>query len=127
LAAAGHARHHKLLTQVLGDIEGGAESFGEIDLGRLARRVGLPPPLRQSFRFDSAGRRRWLDADFDGFFVEVDGAVHLRPLRYWDDMERQNDLVIITGKPILRFATVGIRIAPASVMTQLRAAADRFS
>jgi hypothetical protein len=126
LAAADRARHHRLLTHVLGDIEGGAESFAEIDLARFARRAGLPPPRRQVFRYDRAGRRRWLDADFDGFCVEVDGALHLRPLRYWDDMERQNDLLIVTGKPMLRFSTVAFRIAPTIVTAQLAAAAARF-
>jgi hypothetical protein len=126
LAEATRARHHRLLTQVLGDIEGGAHSFGEIDLGRLARRAGLPAPRRQSVRLDRSGRRRWLDADFEGFCVEVDGAVHLKPLRYWADMERQNDLVIVTGKPILRFSTVAIRLVPDVVEAQLRAAAARF-
>jgi hypothetical protein len=127
LFAAGRAHHHALLTHVLGDIEGGAQSFAEIDIGRLARRAGLPAPRRQEFRFDRAGRRRWLDADFDGFSVEVDGAIHLRPLRYWDDMARQNDLVIDTGKPMLRFATVAIRLLPETVIGQLAAAAARFS
>jgi len=126
LASAQRARHHALLTYVLADIEGGAESFGEIDLGRLARRAGLPTPKRQAFRYDRAGRRRWLDADMDGFFVEVDGAVHLRALNYWNDMDRQNDLLIVTGRPILRFSTVAIRLAPARVMEQLAAAAARF-
>jgi hypothetical protein len=126
LLAASRARHHLLLTRVLGDIEGGADSFSEIDFGHLARLAGLPPPRRQTFRFDRAGRRRWLDADFDGFFVEVDGAVHLRALNYWDDMERQNDLIVVTGKPALRFASVAIRIAPTTVVAQLRAAGERF-
>jgi hypothetical protein len=126
LRAAGRANHHRLLSHVIDDIEGGAQSFAEIDIGGLARLAGLPPPRRQSFRFDRAGRRRWLDAEFDGLFVEIDGALHLRPLHYWDDMERQNDLVVVTGKPVLRFATVGIRLAPDTVVAQLRAAADRF-
>jgi hypothetical protein len=126
LAAACRARHHKLLTHVLADISGGAQSFGEIDFGRLVRRAGLPPPIRQAFRYDAAGRRRWLDADLDGFSVEIDGAVHLRPLRYWDDMARQNDLIIVTGKPVLRFSTVAIRIDENTVVAQLAAAARRF-
>ena len=120
------ARHHALLAHVLGDIAGGAHSFAEIDLGKLARKARLPAPRRQSFRVDQHGRRRWLDAEFEGFFVEVDGAVHLRPLSYWDDMERQNDLVIITGKPILRFASVAIRLFPEIVIAQLTAAHTRF-
>lgn len=119
-------RHHRLLTQVIGDIEGGAHSFGEIDLDRLARRAGLPTPRRQVVRRDRNGKRRWLDADFDGFSVEVDGALHLRPLSYWDDMERQNDLVIVTGRPILRFSTVAFRIAEDTVIAQLAAADKRF-
>ena len=126
LQAASRARHHALLGQVLGDIEGGAQSFGEIDLGRLARRAGIGPPRRQVFRLDRAGRRRWLDADFGGFSVEIDGALHLRPLRYWDDMERQNDLLIATAKPMLRFATVALRLVPDVVVAQLAAADERF-
>ena len=126
LQAACRIRHHRLLSLVLGDIEGGAHSFAEIDLGRLARCAGLWPPRRQVFRLDRAGRRRWLDADFGGFSVEVDGAVHLRPLRYWDDMERQNDLVIATAKPILRFSTVALRLLHDAVVAQLAAAGRRF-
>ena len=126
LLAASRIRHHALLARVLADIQGGADSFAEIDLGRLARLALIAPPRRQVFRADRAGRRRWLDADFDGFSVEVDGAVHLKPLRYWDDMERQNDLIVVTGKPMLRFATVAIRLLPEVVIAQLAAANARF-
>jgi len=126
LEARPYARHHLLLTHVVGDIEGGAHSFGEIDLSRLARRAGLPPPRRQVMRKDRAGKRRWLDAYFDGFSVEVDGALHLRPISYWGDMERHNDLVIVTGEPILRFSTIAFRTAEATVVAQLAAAAERF-
>jgi hypothetical protein len=41
-------------------------------------------------------------------------------------MERQNDLLIVTGKPMLRFSTVAFRIAPTIVTAQLAAAAARF-
>lgn len=126
LASRTSGRHLPLLRLVMGDIAGGADSFAEIDFGWLTRRAGLATPLRQAFRLDSGGKRRFLDADLGGFFVEIDGAVHLRPLHYWDDMERQNDLLIVTGKPILRFASVAIRIAPNAVLAQLRSAAARF-
>lgn len=118
-------RHRKLYLGVAGDIEGGAHSLLEIDFGRLARQAEIPAPRRQQVRLDAAGRRRFLDVDFDGFSVEVDGAVHLKPLEWWDDMHRQNALVI-AGKPILRFASVGIRRDPAAVVDQLRAAARRW-
>jgi hypothetical protein len=126
LASATGAHHHRLLTRVLWDIEGGAQSFAEIDVGRCAALAGLAPPVRQAFRYDRAGRKRWLDVDFKGFSAEIDGAVHLKPLRYWDDMERQNDLVIVTGKPILRFSTVAFRIGRDVVIAQLAAAGQRF-
>jgi hypothetical protein len=126
LSSGSPGRHHRLLSLVVGDIAGGADSFAEIDFGRLTHRAGLAPPRRQAFRLDSGGRRRFLDADLGGFFVEIDGAIHLRAMRYWDDMERQNDLLIVTGKPILRFASVAVRIAPDAVMVQLRSAAARF-
>ncbi|MDQ1746251.1 MAG: hypothetical protein QOD07_514 [Frankiaceae bacterium] len=118
--------HRGLYLAVAGDIEGGAHSLLELDFGRLARRAGIAPPRRQTVRLDAFGRRRYLDADFDGFAVEVDGAVHLRPLQWWDDMHRQNALVI-AGKPILRFASVGVRNDSATVVAQLRAAARRWS
>ena len=41
-------------------------------------------------------------------------------------MERQNELVIVTGQPILRFATVAIRLFPEAVESQLQAAHARF-
>jgi hypothetical protein len=126
LAAAAPARHHRLLRLTVGDIAGGADSFSEIEFGLLTHRAGLVPPRRQAIRLDRAGRRRFLDADLGGFFVEIDGAIHLKPMHYWNDMERQNDLLIVTGKPILRFASIAIRVAPGAVIAQLRSAAARF-
>jgi hypothetical protein len=126
LLAATRARHRAFLLHVVGDIEGGAQSFGEIDFGRLARLAGVAPPKRQRFRYDRLGLRRYLDVEMAGYDVEIDGAVHLRPLRYWDDMDRQNDLIIVTGRPILRFSTVGIRLMPDRVIEQIAGADERF-
>ena len=110
-----------LYASVTHDIQGGSHSLLEIDFVRLAQRAGLPAPRRQSIRLDRSGRRRYLDADFDAFAVEVDGAVHLKPLTWWDDMFRQNSIVL-TGKPVLRFASVAVRLAPDQVIAQLREA-----
>ena len=117
--------NRRVYAAVAADIEGGAQSLLEIDFGRLAKRAGLPPPRRQSVRRDKYGRRRYLDVDFDAFTVEVDGAVHLKPLNWWDDMFRQNGLVI-SGRPMLRFASVGIRLQPAKVIEQLADAGRRW-
>jgi hypothetical protein len=121
--AAGLIQRHRLIGLTLGDVAGGAQSFAEIDFVRLARRAGLKPPTRQTLRRDADGRWRFLDVDFDFFTVEVDGALHLLPRRYWADMRRQNALTL-RGDHILRFPSVAIRIDPGSVVQQLRQAKE---
>jgi hypothetical protein len=125
LVEAGQVRHAGVLRLVLADIEGGADSLAEIDLAKLARRAGLPPPIRQSIRCDRSGRRRFLDADFGTFSVEIDGGFHIRPLNYWDDARRHNDLMLI-GQRILRFPSVALRLEPETVVAQLRAVKALF-
>lgn len=121
LDSAGMVQRHRLIGQTLDDILGGAQSFAEIDFVLLARLAGLPPPLRQAKRRDAEGRWRYLDVDFGFFSVEVDGALHLLPRRYWDDMHRQNNLAL-RGVRLLRFPTVAIRIDRPAVVSQLREA-----
>ncbi len=118
---AGQVRRHRLIRLTLGDVAGGAQSFDEIDFTVLAHRAGLPRPLRQSLRRDSEGRLRFLDVDFGFFTVEVDGALHMLPLRYWDDLHRQNALTL-SGARLLRFPSVAIRLDPQGVVDQLRQA-----
>jgi hypothetical protein len=125
LAAERALPHHALYLATARDVEGGSHSLLEVDFVVLARRAGLRPPVRQSIRLDRSGRRRYLDADFDTFAVEVDGAVHLKPLTWWDDMARQN-AIVLTGKPILRFSSVAVRLAPDEVIAQLREAQQRW-
>ena len=85
----------------------------------------MPPPIQQSIRYDSAGRRRYLDVDFGTFAVEVDGGVHLRAQNYWADARRQNDLVM-GGDRILRFSSYAIRVDEDVVIAQLRRAHQVF-
>lgn len=125
LDAAGLIRHRRHLTAVLIDIEGGVDSLSEREFDRLRRRAGLPPPIRQSVRVDASGRRRYVDADFGAFSVEIDGGFHLRPLNYWADSRRQNELML-GGDRILRFPSVAIRLEPEVVVAQLRAAGIAF-
>jgi hypothetical protein len=123
LAAAGPIRRRHLIALTVGDIQGGAQSLLEIDFGTLAARAGLPPPRRQVVRLDAQGKRRYIDVDFDFFDVEVDGAIHLKPASYWEDMHRQNELTIAGAPRTLRFSTVAIRLEPEEVVSQLRRAA----
>ena len=122
---AGAVRHGQLLRSILADIEGGADSLAEIDFAKIARKAGLPPPIRQSIRLDSAGRRRYLDVDFGTFAVEVDGGLHLRAQNYWDGARRQNELVL-GGDRILRFPSIAIRLEEHVVIAQLHRAQQVF-
>lgn len=128
LLAAPRARYRRLLLAVLADIEGGAQALSEIDLGTLCRRAGLPAPTRQAVRRDRHGKRRYLDAFWklaDGrtLVVEIDGAVHLLIGTYWDDMDRQNELVL-SGERVLRFPSMALRLHPERVTAHLRRALD---
>jgi hypothetical protein len=125
LAAAGRVRHAGILLPILADIEGGADSLSEIDFVKLARKAGLPLPIRQSIRLDSSGRRRYLDADFGTFAVEVDGGFHLHAQNSWADARRQNELVL-GGDRILRFSSYAIRLEEDVVIAQLRRAHEVF-
>ena len=125
ILASGPIRHRGHLLSVVTDIAGGADSLAEIDFITIARRVGLPRPLQQSIRCDAQGRRRYIDADFGAFAVEVDGGLHLLTLNYWADAQRQNDLVI-GGDRILRFPSIAFRVDMPAVEAQLRRAGIAF-
>jgi hypothetical protein len=124
IAGRTRLRHHATLGLAVGDIAQGAQALSEIDLGRLCHRFGLPAPVRQEVRVERNGCRRYLDAvwirhDGKRVVVEVDGALHLVPRRWWDDQLRQNELVI-SGSLVLRFPSVIVRLEPALVADQLR-------
>jgi hypothetical protein len=123
LERAGRIRHRRLLGHALVDIEGGSRALSEIDFVRLCRRFRLPAPRQQAVRTEPSGRRRYLDAEWvlrDGRRVvaEVDGAVHLLPRRYWDDMERANEIAL-RGALVLRFAAYAVRAHPDDIAAQL--------
>ena len=124
LRRAGRIRHVRIMRDILGDIGGGGHTLAEIDLGPLALRAGLPPPRRQALRREASGRYRYVDAEFDlpdgtVLAVEIDGAVHLKPVSWWDDMDRQNELVI-DRRLVLRFPSVTVRLDQPRVVDQLR-------
>lgn len=124
LREAGSVRHVQLLRNLLGDIGGGGHTLGEIDLGPLARRAGLPQLRRQALRREPGGKVRYLDAEIELpdrtlLAIEVDGSVHREPLTWWDDMSRQNE-VVIAGQPMLRFPSMMMRISPERIISDLR-------
>ena len=128
LGTVGLVRHRRLLRTVLHDVAGGAQALSEVDFGLLARRYGLPTPIRQSVRLDSAGRRRYVDVKMRSrrgkiWLIEIDGAAHLIVGSYWHDMSRANDLVI-GGDRLLRFPTVALYVDELTVVNQLRRALD---
>ncbi len=125
LDASGSVRHRRVLRAVLLDIEGGSHSLAEINFYALCRHAGLPLPRRQAIRVAPDGRRRYLDADFDGFSVEVDGAIHLRPAVAWADLDRGNELVL-GGQRVVRFSSVAYRTGRPRVVDQLRRAHETF-
>lgn len=127
IEGAGAIAHRRAILAALRDIDGGSDAMSEIDLLRLCRAAGLPKPQQQERRRDSAGRWRYLDArlvrpDGRGLLIEVDGALHLDPRRWWDDQARSNDLVVGDDAMILRFPSVVLRTDRAAVIAQLRAA-----
>lgn len=119
-------RHRRLLGAAIADIAGGSQALSEIDFVRMCRRHGLPEPERQAVRREPNGRRRYLDGSWrrrDGrlVVVEIDGALHLLPRRWWADQMRQNELALADAL-VLRYPTVLFREEERTVVAQLRRA-----
>ena len=119
-------RHGHQIRLALLDIAGGAQSFAEIDVGRLCREFGLQQPTRQVFRYDARGRRRYLDcvwelADGTKVVLEIDGSFHFESESWWRDMARERGVVIDVGR-VLRCSTFEIRDTGSAIMKDLAAA-----
>lgn len=117
-------RHGAELRLALGDIAGGAQSFAEIDVGRLCRERGLQPPRRQRVRTDASGRRRYLDCEWilpDGRVVvlEIDGSFHMRVEHWTRDMKRER-AEVISGRTVLRCSSIEVRLQPGEVLDDLQ-------
>lgn len=106
-----NVRRRGLITETIKDVGGGSLSEYEILFLRLCRRYGLPRPTRQRRRRDGSGRWRYLDIEFDefGLVVEIDGMQHMEALSWWEDMMRNNELVVDEQKALLRFAGFALR------------------
>jgi hypothetical protein len=125
LRTVGRVRHKAYMRLVVTDIAQGAHSLGELDLATLCRRFGLVPPTRQVIRRDSAGRRRYLDAEWllptgEIVVLEVDGSHHLDVANWQEDMKRERS-VVVSRRWVLRATTLEIRLEAAAIAADLRA------
>jgi very-short-patch-repair endonuclease len=111
--AAGRPKvqRHALIIETIRDVGGGSLSEYEVLFIRMCRTYGLPTPTRQRRRKDASGRWRYLDVDFDDYHlvVEVDGQQHMEALPWWEDMRRNNEVVVDEQKTLLRFAGFALR------------------
>lgn len=125
LATVGRVRHKQAMRLTVRDIAGGAEALSELDVAGLCRRFGLQEPQRQRVRHDRAGRRRYLDCEWDlpggAVVLEVDGSHHLL-VEHWEaDMRRERD-VVLSGRRVLRATANELRHDPAALAADLAAA-----
>ena len=110
------------LFAVVGDLIGGAQSLGELDVVRELGRRGLPAPERQVLRRDERGRY-YLDLSWPQWrlVVEIEGIHHTWSTRVVDDALRQNSLAI-AGETVLRLPLLGLRLEPAAFYAQIEEA-----
>ncbi len=115
-------KRRRLLHAVVLDLVGGAESLGELDVLRLLRKRGLPPPDRQVLR-RTGHRRFYLDLYWARWklVVEVDGIHHLWAENVVPDALRQNHLSM-AGETVLRLPLLGLRLSPDDFLDQIEAA-----
>lgn len=113
-----------LVGSVIHDVCDGAHSLGELDFTAWCRRYAIPPPRRQSVRVLPSGRI-YLDAEWDGLVVEIDGGHHLLGLNPVDDALRANE-VVLGGSRVLRLPVLGLRLEPEAFMRQIRRAVDLY-
>ena len=116
-----HARR-RLLLDVTSDLVRGAQALGELDFARLCRLHGLPAPTRQSLRRTARGSA-FLDVEWPqfGVVVEIDGVHHLDAPVMVADALRQNH-VVLERSTVLRVPNLGLHVAPAEFMQQVRSA-----
>lgn len=101
----------RLIDETVRDVSGGSLSEYEVLFLQMCHIYHLPTPDRQVKRRDATGRLRYLDAEFDelGLVVEIDGQQHMEVLAWWEDMMRNNEIVVDDGKSLLRFAGFALR------------------
>lgn len=116
-------RCSRWVTTALEELAAGARSAGEGVFLRLVRDSDLPEPELNArvrtgagdFFVDALWRRQRVAAEIDG------QAYHLGAAQWAKDLRRQN-LVVTSGLWVLRFPVRRLRVDPAGVVGELRAA-----
>lgn len=111
------SRRREVLDRIIGDVCDGAHSLGELEFSSWCRRYRLPLPMRQSVKTGPSGRV-YLDVEWKGLVVEIDGGHHLLGLNPTDDALRANELVLGTSR-VLRIPLLGLRLEPERFMAQV--------
>ncbi|UDY23139.1 endonuclease domain-containing protein [Nocardioides sp. Kera G14] len=116
-------KRSKLLHVALSEMAGGAQSLAEIDIRRLCKRFGFPPPKGQVKRKDSEGRTRFTDCEWrlpsgQILILEVDGLFHLDVESWEDDLARQRALSE-PGRIIIRCTARELRDDPDRIARDL--------
>lgn len=123
-AAVRRSPRRVLIDAVIRDVCDGAHSLGELDFAKWCRAYGLPAPKRQSVRTSPSGRV-YLDVEWDGLVIEIDGGHHLAGLNPIDDALRSNE-VVLDGSPVLRLPVLGLRLEPDAFMSQVARAIELY-
>lgn len=123
-AAVRRSPRRALIDAVIRDVCDGAHSLGELDFAKWCRAHGLPAPRRQSVRTSPSGRV-YLDVEWDGLVIEIDGGHHLAGLNPIDDALRSNE-VVLDGSPVLRLPVLGLRLQPDDFMAQVKRAVELY-
>ncbi len=110
-------------------LEPGVHSIHEFDFAQQCKRRGLPEPLRQRERKDSAGCTRYTDCEFvvgnRSLIVEIDGLGHLDTEVRVDDQWRANELTM-QGATVLRVPAIVLRTNPEPFFAQLHRALSQL-
>ncbi len=115
----------RLVADLVKEFIGGAQSLNELDFAALCRRYDVPPPRRQTRRYDSAGQPRAIDVEFvtpSGrvLRLEIEGIQHLNPANYVADTKRHNRLQIAQPAVGLRVPSWTLTHDPGPFMRELR-------
>ena len=110
---------------MLGDIAGGAQSFAEINVGKVCapRRVWRRPTGRSYASTRRAGGATstacgsWPTGG--SVVLEVDGSFHAEVRAWWKDMKRER-AVVVQGDTVLRCSSMELRLEANDVIADLR-------